>query len=95
MPIVFFLAISLGGKWFLILLEKNYVANEKTQHTPRAQGLRKVGKAYAIFLFKGERAELFWEVGKHANISYFTEVKKVKKATSLPLHSISSMKTSL
>ncbi len=34
-----------------------------------AQGLGKVGEAYAFFLFKGERAELFWEVGKHANIS--------------------------
>jgi len=34
-----------------------------------AQGLGKVGEAYAFFLFKGERAELFWEVRKHANIS--------------------------
>jgi hypothetical protein len=69
MPIMFFFAISLGGKWFQILLEKNYMANEKTQNTPRAQGLGKVEKALCIFLFKGERAELFWEVGKHANIS--------------------------
>lgn len=42
---------------------KNYVANEKTQHTPRAQGLGKVGKAYSFFCLKGRELNYFgrWE----------------------------------
>ncbi len=39
------------------------MANENTQHTPRAQGLGKVGKAYVFFCLKGRELNYFgrWE----------------------------------